>query len=215
MMRWCSLACFVCLLACGGTDDDAPAASTETEVEDPRAAGTAGETAPAATDDMSLFLLELALEDQDGHPFTLASQRGHPIVVTFFYASCDTMCPLILSEVRALEAALDESTRANLRVVVVSIDPEHDSAARLREVAAERSLPMDRWSLVRGSESEVRTLASTLGMNYRATPDGFAHGALLTVLDGDGVVVAQSVGTGQPLEPLVARIASLTAASAR
>lgn len=128
------------------------------------------------------------------------------MLLTFFYSRCDTMCPLIVSDARAVEAALPESLRGELRVVIVSIDPENDTTERLREVARERGLPLDRWSLVRGSDADVRTLASTLGMSYRRTPDGFAHNAILTVLDAHGVVAAQSLGTGQPTEPLVSAI---------
>ena len=206
------LACALVLTACGSAESAAPAL----EEGNPHEAHEAHERELPATpaderddDDMSLFLLELALEDQRGQPFQLSTLRGHPVLLTFFYASCQTMCPLILSEVRGVESALSEEARAELRVVVVTIDPAHDTAARLAEVAVERGLPPERWSLVRGSEDDVRTLASTLGMNYRPTPDGFAHGALLSVLDERGVVVTQSIGTGQPLEPLVSAITAI------
>ena len=210
------------LAACGGEDAEASPPSTET-VSAPSELATGAQ--PPSDDEMSLFQLELALEDQDGRPFRLEQLRGHPVLLTFFYASCDTMCPMIVSDARAVEAAVPEAERGALRVVRVTIDPAHDTAARLRETASERGLPLDRWTLVRGSEADVRTLASTLGMNYRPTPDGFAHNAILTILDGRGVVAAQSLGTGQPVEPLVGGIVeiarsaaaqtSLTAASPR
>lgn len=187
------------LVGCGSDAASPPAPS---RAPDPVVATTPDE-APTLDDGMSLQQLELDLEDQDGHAFQLTALEGHPVLLTFFYSRCDTMCPLIVSDVRAVEAALPESVRAELRVVIVTIDPEHDTAARLREVARERGLPLDRWSLVRGADAEVRTLASTLGMNYRATPDGFAHNAILTVLDAHGAVAAQTLGTGQPVQPLV------------
>jgi protein SCO1/2 len=207
------------LTSCGSAEPSAPpSAPPSSAPESPPSTTRTGSdpTAedPALADDLSLFQLELALEDQAERPFRLDALAGHPVLLTFFYARCDTMCPLILSDVRALETALPEGDREALRVVVVTIDPD-DDAARLREVAAERGLPLDRWSLVRGDEAEVRTLASTVGMAYRRTPDGFAHNAILTVLDGRGVVVAQSLGTGQPLEPLVSAIAEVTAPSPR
>lgn len=202
------------LCACSG---EAPL-STAPRADD----GTAAAAAPSAPaspatpsgafDERSLFLLELGLEDQSGEPFALVSRRGQPVLVTFFYASCDTMCPLVVSDLRRVEATLSPAARAALRVVLVTIDPERDDAARLRAVAAERDLPLDRWSLVRGSERDVRTLASTLGMTYRRTTDGeYAHAALFTVLDGEGRVVVQTSGTGRAVTSLVDGIEALVA----
>lgn len=166
--------------------------------------------AEGAFDERSLFRLDLSLEDQAGQPFTLVSRRGQPVLLTFFYASCDTMCPLILSDLQRIEAGLTPAARAALRVVVVSIDPEHDDVAHLASVARERGLPLDRWSLVRGSERDVRTLASTLGMTYRRTTDGgYAHAALFTLLDGEGRVVTQISGTGRTVAPLVEGVEAL------
>ena len=203
-----SFTALLCTAGCGDLDDGGPSRAAGSPTES-AAVPSPSELAPSLDDDLSLHLLELSLEDQDAHPFTLASLAGHPVLLTFFYSRCDTMCPLIVSDARAVEAALPESVRAELRVVIVSIDPDNDTTARLREVARERGLPPDRWSLVRGSDADVRTLASTLGMSYRPTPDGFAHNAILTVLDVRGVVVAQSFGTGQPVEPLVTAITQI------
>jgi protein SCO1/2 len=202
--------------ACGGEAAGEPAPTGDDPAADPATApASAPDEAPLPDEDMSLFQLELALEDQDGEAFRLEQLRGHPVLLTFFYASCTTMCPMIVSDARAVEAAVPEAARGDLRVVLVTIDPAHDTAARLRETATERGLPLDRWTLVRGSDADIRTLASTLGMNYRPTPDGFAHNAILTVLDAGGAVVAQSLGTGQPVEPLAGRIAEISAASSR
>lgn len=206
------------LAACGGDATETPPSTAQTagEAQDEAPEEGTGDSedddTPLSDEDMSLFQLDLALEDQDGQPFRLEQLRGHPVLLTFFYASCTTMCPMIISDARAVEAAVPEAERAGLRVVVVTIDPAHDTAARLHETATERGLPLDRWTLVRGSDADVRTLASTLGMNYRPTPDGFAHNAILTVLDGGGAVVAQSLGTGQPVEPLASRIAEIARA---
>ena len=164
-------------------------------------------------DEASLFHLEAALEDQAERPFSLRTLAGHPILLTFFYSSCDTMCPLILTDVRGIEAALSESARAELRVVVISFDGSRDTAARLSHVAEERSLPMDRWTLVRGPDTEVRTVAATLGMSYRRVGEGeFAHAALFTLLDQEGRVVLQSEGVGRDPAPFVLAVESLVSA---
>lgn len=50
------------------------------------------ETLPTELDGESLYRLGTTLEDASGRRFDLAALRGHPVLLTFFYASCTTMC---------------------------------------------------------------------------------------------------------------------------
>jgi protein SCO1/2 len=197
----------LCLWACGSPEPE-PARAVEPAapaVVEPSA--PLGE--PGALPSDSVYQLEPALVDQDGHPFALSSLRGRPVLVTFFYASCTTMCPLVITEVRALDALLEESERARVSVLLVSID-ERDTPEHLRALADERHLPLERYRLVRGEPSEVRTLAATLGMTYRNTSDGgFAHAALFTLLDAEGRVSFQHDGLGTGTERLRDRLRAL------
>ena len=200
---------FSLVLACGSSAE--PSASTEA----PRAP-VEPERSPLADgsdDERSLFQLEMALEDQAGRPFTLATLRGHPVLIAFFYSHCDTMCPTIISDLRRIEAALSPAARSALRVVMVSFDEERDTPERLTAVAHERHLELDRWTLVRGEDAEVRTLAATLGMTYRRTGEGeFAHSALFTLLDGEGQIVLTVDGTGRDMTPMQLSIERLVGA---
>ena len=167
-------------------------------------------------DGASLYQLGLHFDDQAGHTLALGSLRGHPVLVTFFYASCQTMCPTIVHDVQEIESGLAPAAREQLRVVFVSFDTERDTTERLAEVARERHIDTTRWSLVRGTEDDVRTLASTLGMTYRRTSNGeFAHAALLTILDAEGRVVLQREGTGRDVAPMRTAIESVASASSR
>jgi protein SCO1/2 len=175
-------------------------------------AGHASVLQPAAPPSLppgdSLFHIdsELSLVDQQGAPLTLRSLEGKPALITFFYGGCTTMCPLIVSDVRRTAEALSEAERAQVTVVLVTIDPATDTPERLRALALERSMPAE-WRLVSGGEADIRTLASTLGMTYRAMPDGsFAHAALYTVLDRQGRIAHQLEGTGRPVEETAAAV---------
>ncbi|UJR84136.1 SCO family protein [Sandaracinus amylolyticus] len=152
-------------------------------------------------DGASLYQLDpdLTLRDAQDAPFALASLRGRPALVTFFYGGCTTMCPLIVADVHRIVAALPEPARAETNVVLVTIDPARDTPERLRGLAIQRGMP-DTWQLIGGDEGSIRALASTLGMTYRRLPDGsFAHAALYTVLDREGRVVHQLEGTGRDI----------------
>lgn len=204
MRPWALVALAV---ACGSpaapTPPAPPTEPAETEPTVPSEHGV------GALPDDSLFHLEPTLVDQDGRPFVLASLRGRPTLVTFFYASCTTMCPLVLSEVRLVDRLLEDEEHPELQVLLVSIDPR-DTPETLRALASERGLPLDRYRLVRGEPGEIRTLAATLGMTYRPIADGgFAHSALFTVLDADGRITFQHDGLGTGTERLRDQVRAL------
>ena len=68
----------------------------------------------------------LALVDQHGQTVPLEAFRGRPVLVTFAYAHCETVCPLIVADVLAAARSLTEHPPAVLvhrRPVAVHPDP--------------------------------------------------------------------------------------------
>jgi protein SCO1/2 len=54
------------------------------------------------------------------------------VLITLFYGSCPAACPLLIDTVRATERAVPATLRSRLRVLLISIDPEHDTVANLQ-----------------------------------------------------------------------------------
>jgi protein SCO1/2 len=91
--------------------------------------------------------------------------------------------------------------------VLVTIDGARDTPERLRALAGERQLPLDRWTFLRGSDADVRELAMVLGVQYRRLANGnYAHSAMLTLLDPEGRISVQIEGLRRPKRPIVDRI---------
>src|SRR6478672_1957347 len=109
----------------------------------------------------SVYDLRATWHDQRGAPRTLASLRGRPQAIALVYTHCQATCPLIVGQLKRLEAA------TTLGLVLVSLDPERDTADRLAAFAAEHELDAARWTLLRGSDDDVRELAAVLGVRYR------------------------------------------------
>ena len=59
---------------------------------------------------------------------------GRPVVMTFMYSSCTTVCPVTRHVIDEFVRALG-SEAARVNVVSVSIDPDHDTVSRLAEHA--------------------------------------------------------------------------------
>ncbi len=155
----------------------------------------------------SIYQLSIPLVDQDALSHDLASLRGKPRIISMFYSSCLYVCPLIIDTVRRTERALDDAERAQLGVLMVSIDSERDTPEKLKELATQRKVDTTRWSLARADSADVRTLAAVLGLQYRALPDGeFNHSSELILLDADGRIVARSNLLGKVDDSFVAAI---------
>ena len=138
----------------------------------------------------SVYELGGSWRDQSGATRALASWQGKPVLLAMIYTHCTATCPLAVSELKRI-AALD----ADVRFVLVSLDPARDDTSRLAGYAAERGLDPARWTLLTGSDADVRDLAATLGVRYRqVTPDDLAHTNLITLLDQDGRIARQSSG---------------------
>jgi protein SCO1/2 len=144
----------------------------------------------AAEETFSIYDLGSTWRDQTGAERALASLRGKPVLLAMIYTHCTAVCPLSVSEMKRVEANLSD-----VQLVLVSLDPEHDSPSRLADYARERGLSPARWTLLTGSADDVRDLAATIGVRYRRiSADDLAHSNILTLLDADGRVARQGTG---------------------
>jgi protein SCO1/2 len=135
----------------------------------------------------SLYHLEAALTNQAGESHGLDVYRGHPVLVTMFYGSCPATCPLIIDTLRATERELNAAQRANLRVLLISIDPDRDTPATMSALAVSRHVDTARWSMARTDEATVRKIAALLNVQYRKLPSGdFNHSTVIALLSPDG-----------------------------
>jgi protein SCO1/2 len=151
----------------------------------------------APVSDYSLYDLSSRWRDQRGDTLRLASLAGRVRVVAMVYTSCHTSCPLVVAELKRIEAALPADRRDGAGFVLVSIDPERDTPGRLAEWAERTRLDPTRWTLLAGDDDAVRELAATLDVRYQVQPDGeLAHTNAITVLDDEGHVAWRQSGLG-------------------
>jgi protein SCO1/2 len=148
---------------------------------------------PAVLPGESLYQLPVVLDTADGRHAELASLAGMPVVVAMFYSSCTTVCPMLTLQMQHLELALDPAARSRVKFVLISLDSERDTPAKLAEFAAEHHLDTSRWLIGHAAPADVRAVAAALGVRYRQLPDkSFSHSALITLLNSAGVPVART-----------------------
>lgn len=156
-------------------------------------------TATAGTPTDSIYLLATPLTTQGGESARIDLHRGHPTLITMFYASCPHVCPTLIAAMRGMERRLPEDQRKRLRVLVVSLDPDRDTPEALDELAKRHGVDLARWRFARAEKPEVRKLAAVLGIQYRKLPDGeFNHSTVITLLDPAGRALARTSSITRP-----------------
>jgi protein SCO1/2 len=75
---------------------------------------------------------DFSLAGSDGAELKLSRYRGKVVILEFGFTSCPDVCPTTLAALAAARKKL-AAQAGELQVVYVTVDPERDDAARLRE----------------------------------------------------------------------------------
>ena len=78
---------------------------------------------------------ELALRGSDGSEVTLARYRGKVVLLTFGFTHCAAVCPTTLATLAQARGSLGDAAD-QVQVIFVTVDPERDSAAHMRNYLA-------------------------------------------------------------------------------
>jgi protein SCO1/2 len=103
---------------------------------------------------------EVTLVDERGEQVPLAAvlESSEPVLLQFIFTTCPSVCPAL----SATFSAAQEELGAGARLVSISIDPEFDTPARLREYAR-RFNAGPRWRFLTGSRENVAAVQKAFG----------------------------------------------------
>jgi protein SCO1/2 len=156
----------------------------------------------------SIYDLHVPLFDETGTVRPLDTFRGHPVLITMFYGSCPVACPILTSDLKRLEKQIPEALRSDVRILMVSFDPERDTPAALAQLKQERGLN-DHWTLASTSEDTARELAGVLDIKYRKVDGGaFFHTSVIVLLDRQGRPQARIEGAGKDTSAILSALAA-------
>ena len=146
----------------------------------------------------SIYLIPpVMLENQNGERMLLSSLAGKPRLIGMFYGSCKIVCPLEFETVKNVEQQLVKKGKKSVAVLLISFDGTHDKGSHLLRVAQSHQMNLPLYQISRIEQGDVVLLGSVLGISWRALPEGgFAHNALLTLVDSQGRIIAQQSAQG-------------------
>ena len=160
--------------------------------------------------DHSLYHLDSEFLDHRNEQVQLSDFKGQPVIVVLFYGNCTQVCPILIQDTWRLFKTLDETTKAKTKVLAVSFDTENDTPEVLKEYAKYEQLDLPEWHFITGKHTDIKMLATMLGVKYQKTGDGhFAHSNLVTVLDTEGKIAKRVEGLNQPMDEAAAVIEAM------
>ncbi len=136
-----------------------------------------------------------------GRPVTLSEYRGKAVLVTFLYANCPTVCPLITSNLRDALNMLGRRD-SEVQVIAVSVDPRGDTPANVARFVSEHGMT-GRMQYLIGSAAELAPTwaAWHVGSSREVgQPDLVAHSALVYGISAGGRLTTIYPATFEPSE---------------
>ena len=117
------------------------------------------------------------LTDQNGDEFDSAKLAGEPYAVSFFFASCPSICRDLNAQVQRLNEQLKDT---KITFVSVSVDPENDSPEILNRYAQDFGATADRWAFLTGQMYTIKELGEH---QFRGVVDKADHNDNILLVD--------------------------------
>lgn len=134
------------------------------------------------------------LLDQNAQTSSPEKMRGTPWVAAFMFTRCPSICPRITQRMSELDRHAQKLNQA-LKLVSISVDPEHDTPEVLRAYADKYKIDTSRWSLWTGPYQVIAETAEKgfkIGLAGKATEGaehlGITHGSHLVLIDREGKI---------------------------
>lgn len=157
--------------------------------------------------DLSIYNLPSEWTTQDGKNIELKSLKGNVLVMVMIYTTCKAACPRLVADMRNIESRLNKKTKKNVKLILVSIDPETDTPEKLKAFSIANKMENDPWIFLRSTEENTREFAAVLAVNYKKiSPIDFSHSNIISVFNPDGELIYQQEGLGVNNDNTVDRI---------
>jgi cytochrome oxidase Cu insertion factor (SCO1/SenC/PrrC family) len=149
----------------------------------------------------------LKLTSQTGEPFSLDELGSQPVLVTFAYAHCATVCPVIVRQTLEAQRKLHGSDKYPA-VVIVTLDPWRDRPSQLPRMAADWALPEGAAWVLSGSVEEVEAVltAWNIPRTRNERTGEVTHPSLVYVVDENRRIAFASTGGTENIVALVRRL---------
>jgi len=129
---------------------------------------------------------QITLRNSLGTPVKLSDYRGKAVLLSFLYADCPDVCPLIAGKLAAVRKRLGAKA-GTVQLLAVSVDPEGDTPARVNAFLRAHGLTGKMQYLV-GTKHELVGPWRAYAVGVRGAPGStdLAHSSLIYGITASG-----------------------------
>jgi len=100
-------------------------------------------------------LPDINLVDQYGRATSLASLKGRPVLIDFFYATCPNVCPMMTAKFASIANLLGSELGSKVTIVSITLDPENDHPGDLLKYARTHEADHAGWVFLTGKPEQI------------------------------------------------------------
>ncbi len=126
------------------------------------------------------------LIDQQGKKFSNADLRGKPWISQFIFTTCQSICPMMMAKMAALQQKLDP----RVMLISFSVDPDYDRPPVLLAKAKSLGAENDRWHFLTNPDGDKTGISNVVAGMFEARPGPHdpqqMHSERFFLFDGNG-----------------------------
>jgi len=129
---------------------------------------------------------DFELTDQNNKKITNKDMLGKVYLVEFFFSRCPTICPVMNSNMRAIE---DEINNPEFGIISISIDPENDTPELLKQHAKTIGVKSPNWHFLTGNRDYIGKVADQFDIYVGDKEDegeNLNHSGMIALVDKKG-----------------------------
>src|SRR4051812_7000627 len=124
------------------------------------------------------------VDGMSGDTVTLSSLRGNVVALAFLYTRCPDVCPLTAAQFRAAQRQLGADA-GRVRFVAVSVDPEGDTPAAVKEFSLAHDL-RENWRYLVGPRAALAAVWAAYGVGAFDQGMTVSHNDAIYIIDAKG-----------------------------
>jgi protein SCO1/2 len=136
---------------------------------------------PSAAQAMRKYFPNVELKTAEGNSLRFYDDvvKGKVLLIQWMFTQCTRSCPLATPKLLRIQRRLEQRLGNKVRLVSISVDPEHDTPAALKTYATRFRAPRN-WLLLTGNKNDVDLIRRKLGV-YDPDEKRLEHMNVLTV----------------------------------
>ena len=111
------------------------------------------------------YFTDLPVVSHEGQVLRFYSDvlKDRVVLINFVYTNCKGACPLVTQKLKQVQKSLGERFGSEVFFVSISIDPDRDTPAALREFARQQNADQPGWFFLTGDKPNVERIVKKLG----------------------------------------------------